>query len=85
MGNPPDPYADLLDNFHSRQREYLRIITTDESTFKRDPIANGVAHRRGFLRWHGPKPQPTEPSPFKMSPHLTLRQNVRLQNRTMLL
>lgn len=54
-----DPYADLLERFRARQKEYLRRITTDDETFKEEPVANGVATRRGFVKGKGPRPQCT--------------------------
>jgi hypothetical protein len=59
MGNPQDPYADLLKNFQDRKQDYLRRLTTDEATFAQDPVANGVAGRRGYIKGQGPRPQCT--------------------------
>jgi len=52
-----DPYADLLKNFNGRRSDYLRRLTTDDATFQQDPVANGTAGRRGFLKGQGPRPK----------------------------
>jgi hypothetical protein len=57
MGNPQDPYSDLLKRFQARKQDYLRRLTTDEATFEQDPEANGVALRRGFIKGQAPRPQ----------------------------
>ncbi len=56
MGNPTDPYSDLLARYQARRDDYLRRLTTDEATFASDPVANGVARRRGYLNGEGPRP-----------------------------
>ena len=44
-----DPYATLTKRLRHRASDYLRRLITDEATFKKDPVLNGVAKRRGFL------------------------------------
>ncbi len=57
MGNPSnDPYSDLLKRYQARRDDYLRRLVTDETTFASDPVANGVARRRGYLKGEGPQP-----------------------------
>lgn len=56
-GNNNNVYADLLQKFNARCKDYLFRLTTDEATFLENPEANGVAKRRGYLKGRGPRLQ----------------------------
>ncbi|WP_327003907.1 hypothetical protein OHA72_54135 [Dactylosporangium sp. NBC_01737] len=45
-----DPYGQLFEGYEARRREFIRRATTDPLTFVLDPVRNGVAIRRGYLR-----------------------------------